>query len=46
MARIFSEVRESEITRTIASMFNDTLQEYSQSDVIVIGGGPAGLTAA
>ena len=46
MARIFSEVSESEITRTITSMFNDTLQEYSQSDVIVIGGGPAGLTAA
>lgn len=46
MARIFSEASESEITRTIASMFNDTLQEYAQSDVIVIGAGPAGLTAA
>src|ERR687892_1934145 len=46
MARIFSEASESEITRTIASMFNDTLQEYTQSDVIVIGAGPAGLTAA
>jgi sulfide-dependent adenosine diphosphate thiazole synthase len=46
MGRIFSEVSESEITRTITSMFNDTLQEYSQSDVIVIGAGPAGLTAA
>jgi sulfide-dependent adenosine diphosphate thiazole synthase len=45
MARIFSEVSESEITRTITSMFNDTLQEYSRSDVIIIGGGPAGLTA-
>lgn len=46
MARIFAEASESEITRTIASMFNDTLQEYTQSDVIVIGAGPAGLTAA
>ncbi|HZD33655.1 MAG TPA: sulfide-dependent adenosine diphosphate thiazole synthase [Nitrososphaeraceae archaeon] len=46
MARIFSEVTESDITRTITSMFNDALQEYSRSDVIVIGAGPAGLTAA
>lgn len=46
MGRIFSEVSESEITQTITSMFNETLQEYSRSDIIVIGGGPAGLTAA
>jgi sulfide-dependent adenosine diphosphate thiazole synthase len=46
MARIFSEASESQITRTIASMFNDTLQEYAQSEVIVIGAGPAGLMAA
>ena len=46
MARIFSEASESQITRTIVSMFNDTLQEYTQSDVIVIGAGPAGLMAA
>jgi thiamine thiazole synthase len=46
MARIFSEASESQITRTIVSMFNETLQEYTQSDVIVIGAGPAGLMAS
>ena len=45
MAKIFSEVSEKEITRTIAMMFNETVVEYSDSDVIIIGAGPAGLMA-
>src|SRR6187431_2871670 len=45
MEKIFSEASEKEITRTIAQMFNETLMEYSDCDVIIIGGGPAGLMA-
>src|SRR5437773_9423136 len=45
MAKIFADVSEKEITRTIADMFNETMREYTDSDVIIIGAGPAGLTA-
>jgi thiazole biosynthesis enzyme len=45
MAKIFANVTEKEITRTIAAMFNETMTEYTDSDVIIIGAGPAGLTA-
>ena len=45
MAKIFADVSEKEITRTIADMFNETIREYVDSDVIIIGAGPAGLTA-
>jgi thiazole biosynthesis enzyme len=45
MAKIFANVSEKEITRTIAAMFNETITEYTDSDVIIIGAGPAGLTA-
>lgn len=45
MDKIFSEASEKEITRTIAQMFNETLIEYSDCDVIIIGAGPAGLMA-
>ena len=45
MEKIFADVSEKEITRTIAQMFNETIWEYSDSDVIVIGAGPAGLMA-
>lgn len=45
MAKIFSDTSEKEITRTIAQMFNETMNEYVDSDVIIIGAGPAGLTA-
>lgn len=46
MERIFADVSEKEITRAIAGMFNETMTEYTDSDVIIIGAGPAGLTAA
>jgi len=37
MEKIFAESSEKEITRTIAKMFNETLIEYSDCDVIIIG---------
>ncbi|MGI0036237.1 MAG: ribose 1,5-bisphosphate isomerase, partial [Nitrososphaera sp.] len=45
MEKIFADVSEKEITRTIVEMFSETMQEYTDSDVIIIGAGPAGLTA-
>jgi thiazole biosynthesis enzyme len=45
MAKIFADVSEKEITRAIANMFSETMAEYTDSDVIIIGAGPAGLTA-
>src|SRR5574338_984302 len=44
--KIFADVREVEITRAIANEFHDVLINYSDSDVIIIGAGPAGLTAS
>jgi sulfide-dependent adenosine diphosphate thiazole synthase len=46
MEKIFADVSEKEITRAIVTMFNETMEEYADSDVIIIGAGPAGLTAA
>jgi thiazole biosynthesis enzyme len=46
MAKIFADVSEKEITRTIAWMFNETIDEYANCDVIIIGAGPAGLMAS
>jgi thiamine thiazole synthase len=45
MAKIFAEVNEKEVTRAIVEMFNETMTEYTDSDVIIIGSGPAGLSA-
>jgi len=44
--KIFTEVREVEITRAIANEFHEVLIDRAESDVIVIGAGPAGLTAS
>lgn len=44
--KIFSEIGEKDITHTIVSGFMSMLQDYSYSDVIILGGGPAGLVAA
>ncbi len=43
--KIFTEVSEEEITRAIADEFHSVLMDRSSSDVIIIGAGPAGLTA-
>ena len=44
--KIFSDLREVEITRAIANEFHSVLIDRSDSDVIIIGAGPAGLTAS
>ena len=45
-SKIFTDVREVEITRAIADEFHDVLIDRAESDVIIIGAGPAGLTAS
>ena len=44
--KIFADAKEVEITRAIAKEFYDVLQDRAESDIIVIGAGPAGLTAS
>ena len=43
--KIFTDVREVDITRAIADEFHSVLVDRADSDVIIIGAGPAGLTA-
>ena len=43
--RIFADINEVEITMAIADEFHSVLSDRSYSDVIIIGAGPAGLTA-
>ncbi len=43
---MFKRATESDITRAILSNFAKDLDEYIESDVLVIGGGPSGLMAA
>ena len=45
-SKIFTDVREVEITRAIADEFHSVLIDRAESDVIIIGAGPAGLTAS
>src|SRR5947209_20544058 len=44
--KIFADVKEMEITRAIANEFHSVLVDRADSDVIIIGAGPAGLTAS
>ena len=44
--KIFADAKEVEITRAIAKEFYDVLQDRAESDVIIIGAGPAGSNAA
>ncbi|KAG2477144.1 MAG: Thiamine thiazole synthase [Nitrosopumilales archaeon] len=44
--KIFADVREVDITRAIVNEFHSVLIDRAESDVIVIGAGPAGLTAS
>ncbi|MCS7142657.1 MAG: sulfide-dependent adenosine diphosphate thiazole synthase [Aigarchaeota archaeon] len=41
----FKGVAEKDITKTIVSKFAEQMVEYAESDVIIVGGGPAGLMA-
>jgi thiamine thiazole synthase len=43
--KIFADVGEAQITRAIAEEFFSVFNEHITSDVIIIGAGPAGLTA-
>ena len=43
---IFHPVDEKDVTRAIARSFLRQLDDYAGSDVIIVGGGPAGLIAA
>jgi len=41
-----SNLKEAEITRTIVKGFMNDLLEYAESEVIIVGGGPCGITTA
>lgn len=43
---INSKVREVDVTRAILNNFAKDFSDYAESDVVVVGGGPAGATAA
>lgn len=42
---IFKPVAEREVTRAIVRSFLHQFEEYAESDVIIVGGGPSGLVA-
>lgn len=42
---LFDQVSEVEVTRAIVRSFMRQFEEYAQSDVVIIGGGPSGLMA-
>lgn len=44
-SKLFSQVGEKEVTRAIVAEFAKQFEEYVESDCIIIGAGPAGLTA-
>ena len=42
---LFHPVREGEVTKAIIDSFSRQLEDYVDSDIIIIGGGPSGLIA-
>ncbi len=43
---LFSPVQEKDVTRAIVSAFMTQFDQYVESDVVVVGAGPSGLTCA
>jgi thiamine thiazole synthase len=44
--KIFSKVSEKDVSRAIVEGFSKEFSEFSESDVLIIGGGPSGLMCA
>ena len=43
---LFEKIDEKDVTRAIVSAFSKELIDHAENDVIIVGGGPSGLTAA
>uniref|UniRef100_A0A2P2I4J1 Thiazole biosynthesis enzyme n=1 Tax=Hirondellea gigas TaxID=1518452 RepID=A0A2P2I4J1_9CRUS len=42
----FAPIKESDVAREMTRRYRDDLLKYAESDIIIVGGGPAGLSAA